>query len=234
MKSSIFKSCAIAILSTVSIQGIAQETTRSDYFPLVAFGGGYSADLSTCNTSGETIIRRTILRDGATGNLLHEEQGFIFPGGCNINFFEDAGDLTLATLEQQVIGQSAALVPSSVLLRHAGRVTQLSPGTQASVVALNVFENTESRNVIAVADADGGGVSCSVRYGDVFGGQLVGQPVQIGSNRSVVMFLRDFIPGLPNGFGWATMTCIGDARVSSLVVNENSGEISTQAVYVTQ
>ncbi|MCG8505661.1 MAG: hypothetical protein MI755_13725, partial [Sphingomonadales bacterium] len=150
MKINHLRSCAIGLLLFISSHSLAQDTTSSDFFALAAFGGGFATDVSSCNTSSETIFRRTIVRGGESGDILHEEQGFILPGGCNINFFEDSGGLTVATLEQEITAPTDAHVITSLFLRYQGNEIQMTPTDPVSSFAISLSEGDQNRSLIAM------------------------------------------------------------------------------------
>ena len=129
----------------------SQDTTRSAFFARAAFGGGFTSVISSCNTSGNAVFRRTIFREGATGDILHEEQGLILGFGCNISIFENIGDLKAGSLEQMITGPAEARVISSLFLKfdiggETADDVRINPEDPTSAFTIGFSESPASRN----------------------------------------------------------------------------------------
>ncbi len=229
--------CLLASIVLIPAPLWSQDTTRSDYFARAAFGGGFTSVISSCNTSANAVFRRTIFREGTTGDILHEEQGLILGFGCNISIFEDMGDLRAGSLEQMITGPVESQVISSLFLAFdigggTADEVRINPEEPTSAFRISFSEGPTSRNAVALVDTAGDGFSCSVTYRDSLGVPMEGQSIQAGANQSVGRFLDEIVSDLPDGFGWAAFSCSSDVSAVTLSLNPSTGNFSAGKVFL--
>lgn len=228
--------CSVALMGCTTFL-FSQDPTSSAYFARAAFGDGSVSTISSCNTSSTPVFRRTVFREAATGNILHDDQGLILGLGCNTSIFEGGAGLQVGFLEQMITGPEDAQVISSVLMKLniAGTTideVRINPEEPALQFTVNFGETSESRNGIAVADTSGNGFSCSVEYRSDLGSLIQGEPVQAGANQGVGLFFDEIVDGLPDGFGWAKFVC--DSPVTAMTLGQNTlnGNLSVGRIFL--